>query len=98
MARKPKLLTEEQIREKFSEIPQDGLFDMAEKRSSEPQKKTAKPKAIDHQKCPICGHEKVRIIRVLGDDFRPHLLFDVHFRTTMSGHKFPCQGTGREAS
>lgn len=93
---KPRILTDDQVREKFSDIPQDGLFEMADKRSEEPQNKVAKPKVVGHTECPECGKEKVGVIRVLDDEFRPHLVLKAHDRVTRSGHRFPCKGTGTE--
>jgi hypothetical protein len=86
----------EKIRRRHDDIPQDGLFEIADKRSEEPQNKVAKPKVVGHQKCPVCGHEKVAVIRVLDDEFRPHRVLKAHDRVTQRGHRFPCKGTGTE--
>lgn len=87
----------ERIRRRHADIPQDGLFEAPQAaQSEEPQKKVAKPKIVLRVTCPICHHEKVGVIRVLDDAFRPHFVITAHDRVTLRGHRFPCAGTGTE--
>ena len=84
------------IRSRHSDIPQDPLFDINDKRSEEPTKKAATPKIVARVKCPVCHQEKIGVIRALDDTFRTHYILREHYRITMSGHRFVCAGSGSE--
>lgn len=86
-----------EIRKRHSDIPQDGLFEMAEsdQQSAEPTKRTAKPKTVGTKACPQCMNGKVGIIKVWNDTHYIYVLRD-HDRVLRKGHRFRCPGSGLE--
>jgi hypothetical protein len=78
------------IAKRHSDIPQDGMFDVAPEQHGGRQR-TARIKNIARDTCPTCGQDEVGQVRDGSG-----LAWREHYRATIGGARVRCSGSGTE--